>query len=163
MVENKNTFVSYVTPVVVAIMLTACSGPVSMNDLPAYPGAVEHKAGQSQIGNTLAKNAQTDAAMRSAVGVGGKTEQKGYRLPKDAKWEDVKRFYDDKLGAAGWSSGAGGVMGGMVSDVLNAANQSNNLSQTTLYSRGKQTLTVIVVTNPTKKGERDLLLSLSTN
>jgi hypothetical protein len=160
--KTQNVFASYATLIVAAIVLTACSGPVSMTDLPVYPGATEHKEGQSPVGNTLAKNAQTDAAMRSAVGVGGKTEQKGYRLPKAAKWDDVKRFYDDKLKAAGWSSGTGGIMGGMASDVMNVANKSNTQSQTALYSKGKQSLTVIVVASP-KKGERDLLLSLSTN
>lgn len=69
----QNVLASYATLIVAAIVLTACSGPVSMTDLPVYPGATEHKEGQSPIGNTLAKNAQTDAAMRSAVGVGGKT------------------------------------------------------------------------------------------
>jgi len=153
----------YACLVVVAMVVTACSKPVTLSELPVYPGATEHKQGQSPIGNTLAQNAQTDAAIRNAAGVGGKTEQIGYRLPKDAKWDDVKRFYDDKLKAAGWSSGVGGVMGGKVSDVMNAANKSNTQSQTALYSRSGQSLTVIVVASGSKKGERDLLLSLSTN
>jgi len=148
---------------VVLVSLSACGGSVSSGDLPKFPGATELKAGESTIGSTLAQNMKTDSAMRQAMGAGGKIEQKGFTLPGDASWEQVKAFYDKELKAAGWESGLGGVAGGMVdvNAVMGAANQGNDLFQTAIWSKGKQTLTVAMVVSPTDRTQRQLILSLS--
>jgi hypothetical protein len=142
---------------------TACGGRASAGDLPRFPGATELKAGESAIGNTLAQNMKQDAAMRQALGAGGKTEQSGFKLPGDATWEQVKSFYDKELRASGWESGLGSIAGGFVdiNAVMGAANQGNDLFQTAMWSKGKQTLTVAMITNPRDKKQRELLLSLS--
>ncbi len=143
------------------IGIAACSSkPVSLGDLPVYTGATEHKTGSGGIGDTLKNNNQMDAAMRNAAGVGGKTEQKGFLLPKDATWDGVKAFYDEKLKDAGWKSGTAGNSGSMVSGMLDVANKNNPTSKTAVWSRGKQTLTVLMLNNPVSK-EKDLILSLS--
>ena len=72
------------------IVLPGCGGSVTSGDLPTYPGAVDLKAGASGIGNTLAQNMKQDAALRQAMGTGGKIEQRGFTLPAEATWEQVK-------------------------------------------------------------------------
>ena len=148
----------------VLIVLAACSSkPVNLSELPVYTGAVEHSADKGGIGGTLANNNQIDAAMRNAGGVGGNTEQKGYRLPKETTWDALKRFYDEKLISSGWKGGAGGKAGNMATEIMNVANQNNPLMQTAIWSKGKQTLTIMLMTNPINKTEKDLIFSLSTH
>ena len=157
------TFMPFFILAVCLIVLPDCGGTATSGDLPKYPGATELKAGDSTVGNTLAKNMKQDAAMRQAIGTGGKTEQTGLKLPADTTWEQVKRFYDKELKAGGWESGLGGAAGGFidVNAVMGAANKGNDLFQTAIWSKRKQTLTVAMVTSPTDKKQRELILSLS--
>jgi hypothetical protein len=145
------------------IVLPGCGGSVASGDLPTYPGAVELKAGTSAIGGTLAQNMKQDAGLRQAMGAGGKIEQRGFTLPADATWDQVKGFYDKELKAGGWQSGLGGAAGSIIdiNAVMGAANQGNDLFQTAIWSKGKQTLTAAMIASPTGKKERQLILSLS--
>lgn len=149
---------------IVLIVLPGCGGSATSGDLPTYPGAIELKAGASAIGDTLALNMKQDAGLRQVMGAGGKIEQRGFTLPADATWEQVKGFYEKELTAGGWQSGLGGVAGGFVdiNTVMGAANQGNDLFQTSFWSKGKQTLTVAMIAVPTDKKQRQLILSLST-
>ncbi len=147
---------------VAGALLAACGGAAKLADLPVYSNAVELKAGESAIGDTLNKNMEQDKAVRDAVGVGGKTEQRGFKLPPDATWEQVKAFYTEKLKADGWSEGMGGIGGNLVSNVMSEVNKSNDMVQTALFSKGNQTLTVLRAVNPTNASEVELILSLST-
>ncbi len=154
----------YFLPFLLTIFLLALGAcgksPVGINEIPAYPNAVELKAGDSRIATTLANNGAMDAAMRKAVGVGGKTEQRGFSVGKEVKWEAVKNFYDEKLKSRGWGDLPGA--GGMANNILNQVNQQNDLFQTITYSRGKQTLSLMRVANPITKDVL-LILSLTTN
>lgn len=144
-------------------MLAACGGgAVAIGDLPVYTDARELKAGESTVGDTLKNNMEQDKALRDAIGTGGKTEQRGFKLPADASWDKVKAFYTDKLKADGWSEGAGGIAGNIVSDVMNQVNSSNEMFQTALYSKGNQTLSIVRVVNPVDTADVELILSLST-
>jgi hypothetical protein len=147
----------------VSLMLTfGCGGGgVSLSDLPLFPGATELKAGDSNLGNTLKNNMETDKKMRDAMGplaAKGSTEQKGFSLPAGSTWNDVKAFYDKELAAMGWKSGLGGAAGKFVdvNKVMNAGGSS--LSKQVIYSKGGQTLTIIMMTS----GKKQLILSLST-
>src|SRR5262245_56159716 len=137
--------------------LAACGGSAAatLADIPAYPGATELKPGESNIADTLANNNQADAAMRGQLGVGGKTEQKGFNLPKDAKWDQIKGFYDEKLKAGGWSTNS------LVSGIMDQANQGNTLFPTSNWQKGTQNVTVVMVTSPTNADEKQLVISLS--
>ncbi len=158
----------------VVLTLLACNSilpfggsAVAIKDLPAYTGATELKEGESNIGNTLAKNMEQDAAIKKAMGNlggGGKLEQRGLQLPAEATWEQVKSFYDKQLGDSGWKSGLGGLAGGLVdvNAVMGAANQDNDLFQTAIWSKDKQTLTLVMITDPTDKTQKQLIMSLST-
>lgn len=147
-----------------ALILGGCGGsaPATIADLPTYPGAVELKPGESVIGDTLEQNMQQDAAMRESMGLGGSTEQRGFSLPADADWAAVKGFYTEQLKAAGWQEGMGGPGGNMASQMMEQANQGNDLFQTTMFSKGKQVLTVVRVASPTDPDTVELVLSLST-
>lgn len=135
--------------------LAACGGgaPATMNDIPTLPGAT---ALDPNITKTLAQNMQQDAAMRQAVGAGGKIEQKGYSVPKDTQWDAVKSFYAEKLKGAGWETNS------MVSNIMAQANAMNSMYQTETWKKGAQTLTVILLGDPVN-GDKNLLLSLNTN
>ena len=139
------------------VALAACGGspPATLGDIPSYPGAVELKPGESKLADTLAKNNQADAAIRGQLGTGGKTDQKGYSLPKDAKWDQIKGFYEDKLKAGGWSTNS------LVSGIMDQANQGNSLFQTANWQRDKQNVTIVMVTSPTEPDVKELVVSLS--
>lgn len=163
--RTQNSIGSFLALGAAFLLLTGCGGKaVAVGDLPAFPGATELKAGDSRIGDTLAKNMEQDAAMRKAMGTGGQTEQRGFGLPVDATWDKVKGFYEKELKDRGWASGLGGIAGGMVdiNSIMNTANQGNGLFQTMLWSRGSQNLSLIMTVSPTKAGEKTLILSLST-
>ena len=160
---TQKFFMSFFILAIILFIQPACGGNASAGDLPKFPGATELKAGESTIGNTLAQNMKQDAAMRQAMGAGGKIEQTGFKLPGDTTWEQVKSFYDKELKAGGWESGLGSVAGGFVdiNAVMGAANQGNDLFQTAIWSKGKQTLTLAMVTSPIDRKQRELILSLS--
>lgn len=166
---------SLITFSLITLALLACNSilpfgsggsAVTASALPVYPGATELKEGESTIGNTLAQNMEQDAAMREAMGAlgSGSIEQKGFQLPAEATWEQVKAFYEKELTAAGWQSGLGGIAGNMVdvNAMMEAANQGNELFQTALWSKGKQTLTTVMITDPSDGTQKELILSLST-
>jgi hypothetical protein len=113
------------------------------------------------VGDTLARNAQQDAVVRQAMGAGGQTRQRGFRLPAGATGAAVQAFYDEKLRAAGWESGAGGPLGGMVGQMLGAMTPADSPVRTVMWARGKQTLTAVILTGPGRR-EGELILSLST-
>lgn len=156
--------ITTVVALVIAIMLTACgASPVAIADLPKFPDATELKPGESRIGDTLQNNMATDASMRQAAGVGGKTEQIGFSLPVETTWDKVKGFYADKLKAAGWSEGMGGIANQVVdvNKMMDVANDQSPI-KTTIFSRGNQVLSVIWVQLPTDDTVKELILSLST-
>jgi hypothetical protein len=103
--------------------------------------------------------------MRQALNAGGKIEQRAWQLPAGVNWPEVKAFYEEKLKAADWQSGVGGAGGGFVdvNKMMEVANESNPLSQTMLFTKGKQSLTLLMVALPLKKDGKQLLISLATN
>ncbi len=163
--KTKMLFAFLVMLAVSLVMLTACGGgTAAAKDLPVYTGAVELKPGESTVGDTLAKNMEQDAALRQAMGAGGKTEQKGFKLPADTTWDQVNAFYDKDLKATGWSNGLGGLAGSFVdlNAVMKTANEGNDLFKIAIWSKDKQTLSVVMTTSPTDSQDKELLLSLST-
>jgi hypothetical protein len=146
--------------------LVSCGGkPTAMQDIPVFPGAVELKSGASQIGDTLKQNENTDAAMRQALNTGGKIEQRAWQLPIGATWTEVKALYEEKLKAAGWQSGLGAAGSGFVdvNKMMEVANQSNPMSQTMIFTKGKQSLTLLMMALPLKKEGKQLIISLASN
>ena len=152
--------------VISAILLTACGSgpaPVSIADIPSYTGAKELQPGNSPIATTLKNNEQQAAAM------GQKIEQKAFSLPKDATWDKLIAFYNEQLKAKGWKEGAaaGGLGSSMANDLvknaLSQANAGNDLFKTAIFTRGKQTLTVMRLAGATAKNEVQVLFSLNTN
>ncbi|MCB8978809.1 MAG: hypothetical protein H6657_15430 [Ardenticatenaceae bacterium] len=150
---------------VVLVFLVACGGGmVAIGDIPAYPDATALEPGVDPVADTLVDNMAQDAQIRDSVNVGGQIEQKAYRLPAGASWDDVQNFYNDKLGDDGWESGLGGIAGSIAGDVMSSVNQSNDMMQTTFWSRGKQTLTMVrVAQDVAGDGDFLLIMSLATN
>ncbi len=140
------------------IALTACGGSapaMTIDTVPTYPGATALDPKEDAIAATLAQNTQQSAAMSAQLGVSGQVDQKGFSLPKDATWDQVKAFYDDKLKSSGWSSNS------LIDGVMEQANQDNDMFQIANWQHNKQNLSVMVLTDPTDQDKKILMLSLS--
>lgn len=127
------------------LSLAACgpaATPATLGDIPGYPEAKALKPGENQMADTLAQNVQTAGQM------GQKLDQQMFTLPQAAGWDQVKSFYSDKLGGSGWSSTALPV-------------PDNEMMQTSIWTRGTQSLTVMRITEPISK-DTFLLFSLAT-
>jgi hypothetical protein len=165
--NNMKTRTALLIPLLLAflsIAFVACgSKPATVSDIPVYSGASALEPGQDRIADTLIQNMEQDASVRANLGVGGNMEQKAYRLPKDSTWEQVKSFYEQELAAAGWKSGVGGPGGSLASGIMESASAGNPLFQTALWSRGKQTLTLVRSVDPTNESGVYLIMSLNTN
>ena len=133
------------------LVLVACGGgaPATLADIPAYSGANELKPGESTIADTLVQNMQQSQAM------GAKIEQKGYNLPKDAQWEKVNSFYEEKLKASGWATNS------TINSVMAQANAGNDMVKVANWQKGKQNLSIIMVTDPINPDTKQLILSLA--
>lgn len=148
------------------LVLAACSGgtAVTLQDIPAYPEANALQPGVDPVADTLVDNMAQDAQLRSGIGVGGQTAQMAYRLPAGTSWDQVQSFYNDRLGSDGWESGSGGIAGNLASGIMDSVNQDNDLFQTGIWSKGKQTLTLVrVADTATAEDAFILILSLTTN
>ncbi len=169
MYKKNRSFILLSSLIILAGLMLGCSSilgsePVSIDALPVYPDAVALEEGDNILADTLAQNTQTDAAVREAAGVGGSTVQRAFQLPENVTWDEVNSFYSKELEAGGWSSGLGGIAGGLVdmNEVMAAANQGDSGFNTTIWSRDDQTLTIVMIADPTSPGGKGLLLSLST-
>jgi hypothetical protein len=163
--KNRTLSVSIVVLMLAAVFLSACGGGggVVVADLPVYPDAVALLPGDDPVADTLANNAEQDAALRTDLGVGGSVEQKAFRLPAGTTWDQVKTFFGGELEGDGWKSGLGGIGGDIASDALETANASNEYFQTAMWSKGKQNLTVIRSLDAQNPDQPYLILSLATN
>jgi hypothetical protein len=152
------------------LVISACGGsskPITLADVPAYPGATELQPGSSQLAAVLANNGAQAAQISQAAGVNSKVEQKGYTLPAAATWDAVSTFFNDKLKAMGFAQGVpGGSQAGSANNILSAAlaqqNQANSGLKMAMYSKDKQTLTIMMLTDPTS-ATPTLVLSLNSN
>jgi hypothetical protein len=150
--------------IVLLVVASGCgSKAASSADLPVYPGATELKPGEDPVADTLAKNMEQDASIRKSMGAGGNIVQKAYRLPADGNWDAVKAFYDQKLKADGWKSGMGGIGGDIASQALESVNQSNDMLKTTMWSKGKQVLTIFRLLETPDATQAYLIVSLNSN
>jgi hypothetical protein len=147
-----------------AVVSSGCAGGgTSATDLPVFPGAVELKPGEDPVADTLAKNMEQDASLRQNIGVGGKIEQKVYRLPAEGTWEAVQGFYDKELTGAGWKSGMGGIGGDIAGQALESLNAANDMLKTAMWSQGKQVLTIIRLLETPGASQAYLIISLNSN
>ena len=136
----------FVMPLLIlaVLALAACGGsaPAKLADIPTFPDAVQLKPGENPMADTLAKNVQQAGSM------GANIDQKIFTLPKEAGWDQVKKFYTDKLTAEGWAAS-------------NLPIPDNDMFKMTLWTRSSQSLTVAQLTEPISK-DSFLLFSLST-
>lgn len=145
-------------------ILAACGAkPATIADLPVYPNATALNPGDDPVADTLVQNMAQDAQIRTSAGVGGSIEQKAFRVGADASWDAVNKFFTDELTGNGWQSGMGGPGGDIANDIMNQVNTDNDLFQTTIFSKGKQSLTIVRMTDPSNPEAVYLILSLATN
>ena len=139
--------------------LVGCGGsaPATMSAIPTYTGATELKPGESAVADTLVKNMEQNKALTGQLGVNATVEQKAFTLPAGAAWDDVKKFYDEKLTGSGWSSNS------MMSNVMAQANAGNDQFQIANWQKGKQNLSVIMIADPTGDNTKMLITSLASS
>jgi hypothetical protein len=141
-------FRTYIFAIALCILLTlalaACGGsaPAKLSDIPVYPDATALKPGENPMADTLAQNVKQAATM------GANIDQKIFTLPKEASWDQVKKFYSDKLTADSWAAS-------------NLPIPDNDMFKMSLWTRGSQSLTVAQITEPISK-DSFLLFSLAT-
>ncbi|HNB52906.1 MAG TPA: hypothetical protein PK530_13235 [Anaerolineales bacterium] len=159
------TFTRRILPLLLVVFVLAACGakPVTIADLPVYPNATALNPGDDPVADTLVQNMAQDAQIRTSVGVGGSIEQKAFRITSDASWDAVNKFFTDELTGNGWESGMGGPGGDIAGDILNQVNADNDVFQTAIFSKGKQSLTIMRVADPTNPDSLYLILSLATN
>ncbi len=144
------------TLIALGLLLAACGGgdeKATLASIPAPNGGTEL---DPNIAKTLGSNNTADALLRAQLGSGGSTEQKGYNLAADAKWDDIKKFYDDKLKGDGWGTNS------TLDAALSAAN-ANDLFKMANWQKGSQNVSVIMITDPIDTAKKNLVVSLTTN
>ena len=145
--------------VLLLFTLIGCGGgpPTTLGDIPTYTGATELKPGESAVADTLVQNMEQNKALTGQIGVNATVEQKAFTVPADATWDDVKKFYDEKLTGSGWSSNS------MMSNVMAQANTGNDQFQIANWQKGKQNLSVIMIADPTGDNTKMLITSLASS
>jgi hypothetical protein len=84
----------------VGFLLLACgTEPVTMGEVPVYPGAEPMAGGQSQMADELAGIIR-DSAGGEGVGV----EINLYSLSADVSWDDIKSYYSRELAGTDWTA-----------------------------------------------------------
>jgi hypothetical protein len=96
---NRQKTISLLVVGVLAVLLVVACGtdPVSMSDIPVYPGAEPMERGQNEFADQMA-DAIRDSSGKEDVAA----DLKLYSLPADAAWSDVKSFYDANLEDGDW-------------------------------------------------------------
>ena len=133
------------------------AAPATLGGIATYTGAIELKPGESAVADTLVKNMAQNNALTGQLGVNAQVEQKAFTMPADAAWDDVKKFYDEKLTSSGWSSNS------MMSNVMAQANAGNDQFQIANWQKGKQNLSVIMIADPASDGAKLLITSLASS
>jgi hypothetical protein len=136
--NNLMKLFKFVSLLVLALMLltmlTACSGPepLKMDNLPIYTGA---KATDNADYLSITSG-MTEAIKQSGEIKAEGLETRTYTASKDAKWEDVEKYYDAELAKADWKTdpqltsndptvhGKGWIRGQQVFAVFFAANEA---------------------------------------
>lgn len=92
-----------ILPVIVVLLMGVVVGcgakPVTLSDVPIYPGAEPLAAGQNQIADPMV------ARMELLAGQSGLyAEMERYAVPAGATWSDIRTFYQEALSGDGWTS-----------------------------------------------------------
>lgn len=127
-------------------------GAATLASIAAPDGATELDA---NVAKTLGNNNAASAILSAQLGTGGKTEQKGYDLPADADWNNIKSFYDGKFGD--WDKNS------QLASALDAVNSSNPLFKIANWQKDGQNVSVIMITDPIDATKKQLIVSLHTN
>jgi hypothetical protein len=98
---DRKTLVSLILVGILAATLTAACGtePVSLSDVPVYPGAQPMDRGQNEFADQM-----VDAIKESSGKENVATELKLYSLPVGETWSDVTGFYSTELADSDWQA-----------------------------------------------------------
>lgn len=84
---------------IVVVLFAASCGPqpVSLADVPVYPGATPMGLGQNEMVDELAGIIE-----RSSGSEGVNVEVELYALPQNTAWDALKNYYDGELASSDW-------------------------------------------------------------
>lgn len=96
------TILTFVLTALVLLAVAGCgTEPVSIGDIPVYPGAEPMERGQNAMADELA-----DVIKESSGGEGVNVDINLYSLPSDTTWEDIKGYYNGEIASTDWQTEA---------------------------------------------------------
>ncbi len=82
------------------LSLAACGAPaVTMTDVPLFPGATLLEKGQNEIADAAADGLKQSVSAENVT-----ADVLMYALPDGTSWDDVTKFYNDKLSSSDWKT-----------------------------------------------------------
>jgi hypothetical protein len=83
----------------ILLSVVACGAkPVTIDELPVYPGAVAIESGQNSLADSLAQ-----AMQQSAGEQGLQAHFRFFSVPAGTSWDDVKSFCSGEMQGLGWN------------------------------------------------------------
>ena len=101
--KSYKSFVTAALGAIVLMMVLACGGsstPVPISGIPIYPGATDLETGDNPLVDMIVGAMEETAAEDETI----EAQFAFYALPEDTSWDDVKRFYNDKMEESDWKA-----------------------------------------------------------
>jgi hypothetical protein len=130
--------------------------PVTIGELPTFPGATELNAGESKIVDPVFGPAQRETPPFIGLGIEVDKSQRNFRVPRETTFDEIKAFYADKLLAGGWREDPA------MRVFTGAANERLDNIQGSIWLRVDQSLLLVLVTDAAT-GDKELTLSMATH
>lgn len=88
--------------IMLLLSLAACGAPaVKMTEVPVFPGATPLDKGQNEIADAAADGLKQSVSAENVT-----ADVQMYALPEGTNWDDVTKFYNDKLSSSDWKTSA---------------------------------------------------------
>jgi hypothetical protein len=98
MTTMRKAQLSFFLAVLILFSAAACgTQPVTVGDLPAYPGATPLEPGQNTVADSVVSAMQQSAEQQSL-----NAQFRLFSLPAGTTWDDVKNFYTTEMTGRGW-------------------------------------------------------------
>lgn len=89
--------VCWVALLLVGVLAGCGSDPISLREVPLYPGAEPLQSGQNQLADPMVARMELLAGQRGLF-----AEMESYAVPAGTTWDDIRSFYEEALAGEGW-------------------------------------------------------------
>jgi hypothetical protein len=98
MTTMRKSLLSFLLAILILFLAAACGAqPITIGDLPAYPGSTPLETGQNSVADSVVNSMQQSAGQQ-----GLKAQFRLLSLPADTTWDDVKSFYTTEMARRQW-------------------------------------------------------------